>query len=114
MIGRRGESAEHHQTLLGQTTINGQVYEDLNDLEAIFFTFPDLSVRIQGVYTLQIQLIQIDQTLCHSPIYTTPFVVYAPKNFPGMLESTKLSNHLANQGLAIRSRKFVIISKTFP
>ena len=48
-----------HQTLLGQTVVSGQVLEDMNGEKTIFFVFPDLSVRIQGIFALRCALIDI-------------------------------------------------------
>ncbi len=49
----------HHQTMLGQTSAAGMVLNDIDDTEAIFFVFPDLSIRIQGTYTLSCQLVNL-------------------------------------------------------
>ncbi|KAJ3357942.1 hypothetical protein HDU91_005331 [Kappamyces sp. JEL0680] len=97
------DSSEQHQTLLGQTTQNGQVYLDLDQNEAIFFVFPDLSIRIQGSYTLKLHLVCLNNrydgcgiTHRHSHVSqtltTASFVVHPPKTFPGMLAVTFREN----------------------
>lgn len=48
-----------HQTLLGQTVVTGQVLENMDGQDTIFFIFPDLSVRIQGTFALRCTLVDI-------------------------------------------------------
>merc|ERR1719354_881497 len=93
-----------HQTLLGQTCTSGAMLKDIDSENAIFFVFPDLSVRIQGEYSLWCRLFDLSLQHENSCLKTEKFTVYPPKNFPGMLESTTLSKHLAAQGIAMRSR----------
>ena len=47
------------KSLLGQTAVAGQVFVDLNSLKTIFFVFHDLSVRIQGNFTLRCSLVDV-------------------------------------------------------
>ncbi|KAI8805297.1 velvet factor-domain-containing protein [Cladochytrium replicatum] len=75
--------------------------------EGAFFVFPDLGVRMEGIYRLKFSLYEIVNSeiyFCIS-IISDIFNVYAAKKFPGMEESTQLSRTFAEQGLKIRIRK---------
>ncbi|OAD72334.1 hypothetical protein PHYBLDRAFT_181799 [Phycomyces blakesleeanus NRRL 1555(-)] len=81
--------------------------KDIDNSDAGFFVFPDLSVRMEGNYRLKLSLFEIigkDVFHCKS-IISDVFVVYSAKKFPGMEESTYLSRTFADQGLKIRIRK---------
>ncbi|CDH54602.1 related to velvet a protein [Lichtheimia corymbifera JMRC:FSU:9682] len=81
--------------------------KDIDNSDAGFFVFPDLSVRVEGHYRLKLSLFEIigkDVYHCRS-IISDVFVVYSAKKFPGMEESTFLSRAFADQGLKIRIRK---------
>ncbi|KAG0246150.1 hypothetical protein BGX31_004115 [Mortierella sp. GBA43] len=80
-----------------------------NGTESGFFVFPDLSVRMEGTYRLKFCLYEMvgkDVHFC-ACITSDPLIVYSAKKFPGMEESTPLSQHFAEQGLKIRIRKEV-------
>ncbi|KAG2180818.1 hypothetical protein INT43_008397 [Umbelopsis isabellina] len=81
--------------------------KDLNDDSGAFFVFPDISVRVDGVYRFRMTLFEItgDRVRCRDSIDTEPFTVFPAKKFPGMEESTSLSRLFAEQGLKIRIRK---------
>ncbi|KAI8809079.1 velvet factor-domain-containing protein [Cladochytrium replicatum] len=75
--------------------------------DGVFFVFPDLGVRMDGLYRLKFSLYEIFNSeiyFCTS-IISDVFNVYAAKKFPGMEESTQLSRIFADQGLKIRIRK---------
>ncbi|KAI8969090.1 velvet factor-domain-containing protein [Mycotypha africana] len=81
--------------------------KDIDNTDAGFFVFPDLSVRMEGSYRLKLSLFEIigkDVFHCRS-IISNKFFVYSAKKFPGMEESTFLSRSFADQGLKIRIRK---------
>ncbi|KAI9490381.1 velvet factor, partial [Zychaea mexicana] len=81
--------------------------KDIDNSDAGFFVFPDLSVRVEGNYRLKLSLFEIigkDVFHCRS-IISDVFIVYSAKKFPGMEESTFLSRAFADQGLKIRIRK---------
>ncbi|KAF9003834.1 hypothetical protein BGZ52_009256, partial [Haplosporangium bisporale] len=83
-------------------------FEDSGN-ESGFFVFPDLSVRMEGTYRLKFCLYEMTGTQVHfcASIVSAPLVVYSAKKFPGMEESTTLSQFFAEQGLKIRIRKEV-------
>ncbi|KAI9483747.1 MAG: velvet factor-domain-containing protein [Benjaminiella poitrasii] len=75
-------------------------------------TNQDLSVRIEGRFCLKFMFINLsagDPLTMSTEIYTTvfskPFDVYSAKNFPGMTDSTLLSQCFAQQGIKISIRK---------
>ncbi|ORZ00102.1 velvet factor-domain-containing protein, partial [Absidia repens] len=81
--------------------------KDIDNTDAGFFVFPDLSVRMEGKYRLKLSLFEIigkEVFHCKS-ILSDQFIVYSAKKFPGMEESTFLSRSFADQGLKIRIRK---------
>lgn len=81
--------------------------KDIDNTDAGFFVFPDLSVRMEGDYRLKLSLFEIigkEVFHCKS-IISSVFFVYSAKKFPGMEESTFLSRSFADQGLKIRIRK---------
>ncbi|CAG8450693.1 11128_t:CDS:2 [Ambispora leptoticha] len=92
--------------------------KDIDNSDAGFFVFPDLSVRMEGTYRLKLSLFEI---IGHGPprrevfhcksIFSDVFTVYSAKRFPGMEESTFLSRSFADQGLKIRIRKEIRIRR---
>ncbi|CAG8659780.1 30006_t:CDS:2 [Gigaspora margarita] len=87
--------------------------KDIDNSDAGFFVFPDLSVRMEGTYRLKLSLFEIierDVYHCKS-IFSEVFIVYSAKRFPGMEESTFLSRSFADQGLKIRIRKEIRIRR---
>ncbi|KAK3807147.1 MAG: velvet factor [Linnemannia gamsii] len=80
-----------------------------NGQESGFFVFPDLSVRMEGTYRLKFCLYEMvgkDVHFC-AHVISEPLVVFSAKKFPGMEESTVLSQYFADQGLKLRIRKEV-------
>ncbi|CAG8561674.1 7898_t:CDS:2, partial [Cetraspora pellucida] len=87
--------------------------KDIDNSDAGFFVFPDLSVRMEGTYRLKLSLFEIiDREVYHcKSIFSEIFIVYSAKRFPGMEESTFLSRSFADQGLKIRIRKEIRIRR---
>jgi hypothetical protein len=81
--------------------------KDLDNTDAAFFVFPDISVRLEGTYKLKFTLFEMvgARVFACATATSDTFVVYSAKKFPGMQESTLLSCALADQGLKIRIRK---------
>lgn len=74
---------------------------------AVFFVFPDLSVRRAGRYRLEFTLIEMDSAAILDPGGTIPvhahimsdvFECYNAKDFPSIKPSTKLLKGLREQG----------------
>lgn len=78
-----------------------------------FFVFSDLNVRSEGSYRLRFDLFGIHAaSVSHVTHCTTnTFTVYSAKRFPGMTNSTELSKTFSDQGLKIRIRKDIRVSK---
>jgi len=59
---------------------------DIDGSHQGFFVFPDLSIRVEGKYRLKFSLFETMGTEVHhcKSVYSSPFVVYTAKRFPGM------------------------------
>lgn len=99
--------------LMGTLVSSPFVGKDEFNVEGCFFTFPDLSVRTPGTYSLKFKLVVIDPTNMgpgsRSPIGATvksePFNVFNAKDFRGMRASTELTKRLKHQGCLISVKK---------
>ena len=88
--------------------------KDEHNVEKCFFTFPDLSVRTPGTYSLRFTLVVLDYRKmgtkgCKAPVVATvksnPFQVFNAKDFRGMRASTTLTKSLKAQGCLIPVKK---------
>ncbi|EAW10430.1 velvet factor family protein [Aspergillus clavatus NRRL 1] len=75
-------------------------------IPATFFVFPDLSIRTAGVYRFQFRLMNwglVEDTGQSMPIlaevWSDPFRVYSAKDFPGMRDSSPLTEALKELGV---------------
>ncbi|OZJ06625.1 hypothetical protein BZG36_00377 [Bifiguratus adelaidae] len=96
-----------NRTTAGTVVQSPYRLKDVDNTDGGFFIFPDMSVRMEGVFRLKFSLFDIvdgDVTLIKS-IFSEPFTVYSPKQFPGMSESTFLTRSFSDQGVRIRIRK---------
>jgi len=99
--------------LMGTLVSSPFVGSDEHDIEGCFFTFPDLSVRTPGTYTLRFSLVVLDPTKMkkgtsepiRSVTMSSPFTVYNAKDFCGMRASTQLTKKLKHQGCLISVKK---------
>jgi hypothetical protein len=99
--------------LMGTLVSSPFVGKDEFNVEGCFFTFPDLSVRTPGRYSLRFSLVVIDPTRMipgnKAPISATvksePFDVFNAKDFGGMRASTELTKRLKHQGCLISVKK---------
>ena len=113
-LGRVGKN------LIGSTTSNATGLSDLNGAFGIWVAFPDLSVRTEGWFRLRMKLLALfefifeadcrilDQSIgllkeapCLASVFSEPFKVFKPREFPGMLKNTELSRHFAKQGITM-------------
>jgi len=81
--------------------------KDTNNEEGAFFIFGDLSIKVEGIWTLQFNLYQMKNGEC---VYITScksgsFEVQSHKGWVGMQESTPLTRQFAEQGVRLRLRK---------
>ena len=99
--------------LMGTLVASPFVGLDEHKVEGCFFTFPDLSVRTPGTYTLQFSLVALDpkrmtegsSEQIRSKVMSSPFTVYNAKDFSGMRASTELTKTLKQQGCLISVKK---------
>ncbi|KAI9485929.1 MAG: velvet factor-domain-containing protein [Benjaminiella poitrasii] len=97
----------HTKLTVGRTVSSLYNLRDLDGSEGAFFVFPDISVRLEGNYRLQMCLFEIQEQSVNyiTSVLTEQFTVYSAKNFPGMQRSCPLIKSFAEQGLKIRIRK---------
>lgn len=71
------------------------------------FAFTDLSVRQEGNYYLRWDLFEIinGEAIHRHEVYSAKFKVYPAKNFPGMQQSTALTDLLKKYGIRVRVSK---------
>ncbi|CAG8567276.1 4554_t:CDS:2, partial [Dentiscutata heterogama] len=99
------------RTLLGHCTSSAYLLRDHTGQRGIYFIFQDLSVRIEGTYTLKFSFCDVRGLLSPSyegftkfrgdaaaEVYSAPFRVYSAKKFPGMTA-------FASQGIKLTIRK---------
>ncbi|KAH7151693.1 velvet factor-domain-containing protein [Dactylonectria estremocensis] len=85
--------------------------KDAGNADGGYFVFGDLSVKQEGTFRLRFTLYDRDTQVEPPSVYfvseivTNPFTVYAPKEFPGMAESTLLTRSFTDQGVKLRLRK---------
>jgi hypothetical protein len=84
---------------------------EVPDYKAVF-VFPDLSVRQQGRYRLQIDLFELalGEAIHRATVYTLPFRTFTPKKFPGMQLSTETTAELKRNGIKMRYKKSILIN----
>ncbi|EPZ35961.1 hypothetical protein ROZALSC1DRAFT_26506 [Rozella allomycis CSF55] len=94
--------------LAGNCTSSGFRLKDMNNNDALFFVFQDLSVRIDGTFKLRFDLFELvqqsDKAYYCATAKSNSFKVYLAKHFPGLNESTPLSRYLADHGIKMRVR----------
>ncbi|CAG8489686.1 22162_t:CDS:2 [Gigaspora rosea] len=100
------------KTLAGSCASSAYLLRDHTDQRGIYFIFQDLSVRIEGAYTLKFSFTDLRGLISPSyeivggcvaaEAYSAPFRVYSAKKFP---ESTALSKAFASQGIKLTIRK---------
>ncbi|KAJ5054371.1 uncharacterized protein L3040_000646 [Drepanopeziza brunnea f. sp. 'multigermtubi'] len=99
--------------LMGTLVASPFVGKDEHGMEGCFFTFPDLSVRTPGKYSLRFALVNLDPTRMgpgnsvpvRSTIWSSEFQVFNAKDFSGMRASTALTKTLKSQGCLISVKK---------
>ncbi|CDH58233.1 predicted protein [Lichtheimia corymbifera JMRC:FSU:9682] len=97
----------HNKLTIGSNVSSMHMLRGLDGKEGAYFVFPDMSVRDEGIYRLNMCLFEIQQssvTFLQSSL-SDSFAVYSAKKFPGMHMSCALACHFAEQGLKIRIRK---------
>jgi hypothetical protein len=105
---------KQQRRLMGTLVASPFYGKDEKNVETCFFTFPDLSVRTPGTYSLKFNLVVLDvMKMCKAgsiaPVMATvtseAFNVYNAKEFGGMRPSTALTKSLKAQGCLIPVKK---------
>jgi hypothetical protein len=99
--------------LMGTLVSSPFVGRDEFGKEGCFFTFPDLSVRTPGTYSLRFSLMVLDpmqmmkgnSVPVSSVVFSQAFHVFNAKDFGGMRPSTELTKRLKHQGCLISVKK---------
>ncbi|KAF9419169.1 hypothetical protein BGZ94_009507 [Podila epigama] len=110
--------------LMGSVVVSPVLLYNEHGVQGWYFSFPDLSIRTEGVYSLKFTLMRLgsfdfntpaDEYNDQSPVIaeatSQPFTVFSAKKFPGMTESTPLSKAFARQGLKIPIRNDLRVRK---
>ncbi|CAH1757763.1 11587_t:CDS:2 [Entrophospora sp. SA101] len=110
----KNSSDEKMVNLVGNQVSNSHKVKDLNEERGIYFVFSNLSVRSIGDFYLSFSLFYIGKDLfqikdnpsCKRLAYvdSKKFTVYSSKDFPGIIEMSKLAQSFAAQGVPIRLR----------
>ncbi|KAF9432162.1 hypothetical protein BGZ76_011184 [Entomortierella beljakovae] len=117
-----GDQKKLTRILMGSIVVSPLLLNNEHGKPGWYFSFPDLSVRTEGTYTLKFSLTRFgsfdfnDSGGSHASTIiaeeiSEPFSVYSAKKFPGMTESTNLSKTFAKQGVKIPIRNDLRIRK---
>ena len=103
----------HARVLMGDIFANALHLEDDHGQFGYFCLFPDISVRVEGIYRLRFDLLHL--SIPPQPItganqiiavaLSDRFQVFPAKKFSGMSPSTPLIMAFAKQGVKLKSRK---------
>ncbi|KAF9182444.1 hypothetical protein BGZ51_000693 [Haplosporangium sp. Z 767] len=124
MIATPGQSDPPKLTriLMGSVVVSPVLLNNVEGVPGWYFSFPDLSIRTEGVYTLKFSLMRFGSfdfangedghaSMLVAEDISDPFTVFSAKKFPGMTESTELSKAFAKQGLKIPIRNDLRVRK---
>ncbi|KAJ3138658.1 hypothetical protein HDU90_001101 [Geranomyces variabilis] len=117
---RARNSGGYMNALTGCLVSSAYSLQNLEGRHGVYFMFGDLSVRVDGRFSLVFKLCNIasaessavppqhfvsnDITTVITQAHSLPFIVYPAKEFPGMLESTPLTRCFALQGIRLPVR----------
>ncbi|KAF9119600.1 hypothetical protein BGW39_000178 [Mortierella sp. 14UC] len=124
MIATPGQSDPPKLTriLMGSLVVSPILLNNPEGVPGWYFSFPDLSIRTEGTYTLKFSLMRFGSfdfsssedgqaSMLVAEEISEPFQVFSAKKFPGMTESTELSKAFAKQGLKIPIRNDLRVRK---
>ncbi|KAK0118656.1 hypothetical protein ONS96_011743 [Cadophora gregata f. sp. sojae] len=109
-----GTTDKRQQRRLMGTLVSSPFFgKDEHNVDGCFFTFPDLSVRTPGKYSLKFSLVSLDPARMRPGqsepvrafIISSDFQVLNAKDFRGMRASTALTKTLKHQGCLISVKK---------
>jgi len=97
--------------LTGSLTSSLHRLKDIDNKEAGFFIFGDISVKVVGSFRLEFVLFDLQQdhhglqAICLASVRSDAFQVLQQKDYKGLEESTYLSRTFSDQGVRLRLRK---------
>lgn len=92
------------RNLIGATVLNAFTLIDDSSTRGIWFILSDISVRIEGEFTLLLTLVNL-ATMETTQRLTQRFHVYSAKKFPGVVDSIPLGKLFVSQGVKIPMRR---------
>ncbi|KAI8592982.1 velvet factor-domain-containing protein, partial [Geranomyces variabilis] len=106
---RARNSGGYMNALTGCLVSSAYSLQNLEGRHGVYFMFGDLSVRVDGRFSLSSAVppqhfVSNDITTVITQAHSLPFIVYPAKEFPGMLESTPLTRCFALQGIRLPVR----------
>ena len=109
------------RNLIGSLSATAFRLYDTEGRPGLWFVFQDLSIRTEGMFRLKFTFFDLmcnreplappsgDSLADYSPLlasaYSAPFQVWSAKKFPGVRQTTDLSQCFADQGIKIPVRK---------
>ncbi|KAF8478857.1 velvet factor-domain-containing protein [Gautieria morchelliformis] len=90
------EESKVTTSLFGTTFAHASQIKGLDGDEVIFFVFPDLAVRTEGLFILRYRMFDI---------LSGPFAIYSTTEYPGLRASTELTKHLSRYGIRVNLRE---------
>ncbi|KAF8490393.1 velvet factor-domain-containing protein [Gautieria morchelliformis] len=106
------EESKVTTSLFGTTFAHASQIKGLDGDEVIFFVFPDLAVRTEGLFILRYRMFDILSRMEGSediPVlaqcYSGPFAIYSTTEYPGLRASTELTKHLSRYGIRVNLRE---------
>lgn len=88
-------NTNNKRTIAGSTVSSLYLLKDLDGVKGAFFVFPNISIRMEGIYKLKFSLFEMtgyfmlvviyrDVVKNHMSVCSEDFTVYSAKKFPGM------------------------------
>ncbi|KZT29833.1 hypothetical protein NEOLEDRAFT_1127707 [Neolentinus lepideus HHB14362 ss-1] len=109
------ESNKRTVAMAGETFVQAARLEHRGNI-VLFFIFPDISVRTEGIFILRYRFFDIE-IFAPGEIHPTEglpvlaetyggtFEIYSTKDFPGLPESTELTKHVAKYNIRVNVRE---------
>ncbi|OZJ02571.1 hypothetical protein BZG36_04194 [Bifiguratus adelaidae] len=108
------QSQRQIRNLIGVSTTSACILVNPDGEMGIYFIFSSLGIRAEGIYKLRIsfttglpmqgKLDSITSIVMSSSVFSEPFTVYTPREYPGVVGTTALSKCFMDQGMLINTR----------
>ncbi|CAO3598391.1 unnamed protein product [Absidia cylindrospora] len=100
------------RTMMGTLSSVPQFLYDQQHRVGAYFSFPEIGIRVANTYCLKFDLVFLTSFFGNSGdscpsithVFSDPFIVYSSKTFPGIIQSSNLTQHLALQGLKVSTK----------